>query len=48
MMTETLAKIYEKQGKKEKAIEIYNALRLKFPKKSGYFASLIKKLEKGE
>jgi hypothetical protein len=48
MMTETLAKIYTKQGKKDKALEIYNALRLKFPEKSGYFAALIQKLEKEE
>ncbi len=48
MMTETLAKIYEKQGKTDKAIEIYNALSMKFPEKSAYFAVLIKKIEKGE
>ena len=46
MMTETLAKIYQKQGKTEKALEIYNTLLLKFPKKSAYFATLIKKIEK--
>jgi tetratricopeptide (TPR) repeat protein len=46
MMTETLAKIYQKQGKYDKALEIYNTLRLKFPEKNAYFAALIEKLEK--
>ena len=46
MMTETLAKIYHKQGKTDKALEIYNTLRLKFPEKNAYFAALIEKLEK--
>ena len=46
MMTETLARIYHKQGKTDKALEIYNTLRLKFPEKSAYFAALIAKIEK--
>ncbi len=48
MMTETLAKIYTKQGKTDKALEIYNALRLKFPEKSAYFAALIQKIQNKE
>ncbi|HRH57293.1 MAG TPA: hypothetical protein PLS10_06550 [Chitinophagales bacterium] len=46
MMTETLAKIYVKQGKTDKALEIYNTLLMRFPEKSAYFASLIQKIEK--
>ena len=46
MMTETLAKIYYKQGKLDKALEIYNTLLIKNPEKSAYFASLIEKIEK--
>jgi tetratricopeptide (TPR) repeat protein len=42
--TETLAKLFEKQGHPDKAIEIYQKLMLKFPKKERYFADLIEKL----
>lgn len=42
--TETLAKLFVKQGHPEKAIEIYQKLMLKFPKKERYFADLIEKL----
>jgi len=45
MMTETLAKIYLKQGKTDKALEIYNTLLMKFPEKSAYFTSQIEKLK---
>lgn len=44
-VTETLAKIYLKQGNKEKAIKAYRKLMLKYPEKKTYFASQIKKIE---
>ncbi len=39
--TETLANVYLKQGNKEKALDIYEKLCLKFPQKSSYFAKKI-------
>jgi hypothetical protein len=45
LMTETLAKLFVKQGKVAKAIKIYKALALHNPEKSSYFAALIKQLE---
>jgi hypothetical protein len=47
LVSETLAKIYASQGNIRKAIESYQKLSLKFPEKSGYFASLIQNLESG-
>lgn len=44
--TETLARIYIKQGKYAKAIEIIRRLSLKIPKKNRYFADQIRFLEK--
>lgn len=46
MVTETLARIYEKQGNIPKAIRAYQKLSLKYPEKSLYFASLIENLKK--
>lgn len=45
MVTETMAKIYLKQGNKSKALKIYRQLMLNNPKKSVYFADRIKEIE---
>lgn len=45
ILTETLAKIYIKQHKYDKAIAIFESLSLKIPEKSAYFAARIKELE---
>lgn len=45
LMTETLARIYIKQGHFSKAMDIFDRLRLKYPEKSVYFARRIKALE---
>ncbi|MBR5655370.1 MAG: tetratricopeptide repeat protein [Prevotella sp.] len=44
--TETLAKIYIKQGRYTKALEIIQRLNLNYPKKNAYFADQIRFLEK--
>ena len=44
--TETLARIYIKQGRFEKALEIIQRLNLNYPKKNTYFADQIRFLEK--
>ncbi|MCO6024986.1 tetratricopeptide repeat protein [Prevotella cerevisiae] len=44
--TETLARIYIKQGRYEKALEIIKRLYLNYPKKSAYFVDQIRFLEK--
>lgn len=44
-VTETLAKIYAKQGNIPKAISAFQKLSLKYPEKSTYFAAQIKNLE---
>ena len=44
--TETLAKIYIKQHRYEKALEIIKKLSLNYPKKNAYFADKIRTLEK--
>jgi hypothetical protein len=44
--TETLARIYIKQGRYSQALEIIRRLSLQFPKKNAYFADQIRFLEK--
>ena len=44
--TETLARIYVKQGRYSKALEIIKRLSLAYPKKNAYFADQIRFLEK--
>ncbi len=44
--TATLARIYVKQGRYSKALEIIKRLNLNYPKKSAYFADQIRFLEK--
>lgn len=44
-VTENLAQIMVRQGKPEKAIDIYEKLILKYPQKNAYFASCIEKLK---
>ena len=43
LISETFASILLQQGKKARAIEIYEKLALKFPEKRAYFADLIEK-----
>ena len=45
VVTEAMASVLEKQGKKDKAIELYNKLSFLNPDKSAYFANQIKKLK---
>lgn len=44
-VTENLADIYVRQGKKEKAVDIYQKLILKYPHKKTYFAEKIESLK---
>ena len=44
LITETLARIFVKQEKYERAIDAYRKLQLKYPEKSDYFAALISEI----
>jgi tetratricopeptide (TPR) repeat protein len=46
IFTDTLARIYIKQGYYSKAIFAYEKLILKYPEKSDYFAGQIKEIKK--
>jgi len=45
LVSENLARVMIKQGKKSKAIDIYKKLIWKFPQKKAYFASQIDSLK---
>ena len=45
-ITETLSRIYLKQGHYQKAIDAFKRLSLKFPEKSVYFAEQIEEIKK--
>jgi len=45
LVSENLASILIKQGKNDKAIDIYKKLIWKFPQKKTYFAALIDELK---
>jgi len=44
IVSETLAELYLKQGATDKAIKIYEALKLKYPEKNVIFAEIIKSI----
>ena len=47
LASESLAEIYEKQGKHDQAIEMYKKLSLRNPQKNAYFAARIEEIIKG-
>lgn len=46
LVSESLAEVYARQGKKEKAIDMYQKLSLLNPEKNAYFAAKIENLQK--
>lgn len=46
ILSETLARLYARQGYRDKAVAMYERLSLAFPDKSAYFAAEIEKLKK--
>ena len=46
LITETMARIFAKQEKFERAIDAYRKLQLKYPQKSDYFAALIEEIKR--
>ena len=46
LISESLADVYVRQGKKEKAIDMYKTLSLLNPEKNTYFAAKIENLQK--
>lgn len=48
LATESFAKIMLRQGKKDKAVEIYEQLSLKNPEKKAYFAGKISEIKEGK
>ena len=45
LMTETLAKVFVKQKKYDRAIKAYEILRLKYPEKNSFFANQINEIK---
>ncbi|MDB3984887.1 hypothetical protein N9420_02200 [Flavobacteriaceae bacterium] len=46
LMTETLAKVFVKQKKYDKALQAYQILGLKYPEKNSFFADQIKQIKR--
>ena len=46
LMTETLAKVFVKQKKYDKALQAYQILGLKYPEKNSFFADQIKEIKR--
>jgi len=45
IVTETLARLFLKQGHPSRAVDVYEKLRLQNPEKDAYFARLIEEIE---